>query len=49
MKMDKLKMMSANIVDENIEKIGALFPNCITERIVDGKAVRAIDFDVLKQ
>ena len=47
--MDKLKMMSANIVDENIEKIGALFPNCITERIVDGKIVRAIDFDVLKQ
>ena len=47
--MDKLKMMSANIVDENIEKIGALFPNCITERIVDGKVVRAIDFDVLKQ
>lgn len=47
--MDKLKMMSANIVDENTEKIGALFPNCITERIVDGKVVRAIDFDVLKQ
>lgn len=47
--MDKLKMMSANIVDENIEKIGALFPNCITERIVDGKVVRGIDFDMLKQ
>ncbi len=31
--MDKLKMHSINKVDENIEKIGKLFPNCITEVI----------------
>lgn len=30
--MDKLKMHSVNKVDENIEKIGKLFPNCVTER-----------------
>jgi len=57
--MDKLKMHSINKVDENIEKIGKLFPNCITEVIkgykVDenGKETpiieHAIDFDMLKQ
>ena len=29
--MDKLKMQSENLVDENIEKIAKLFPNCVTE------------------
>ena len=48
--MDKLKMHSPNKVDENIEKIGALFPNCLTEvKNEDGEVVRAIDFDVLRQ
>ena len=47
--MDKLPMHSADIVDENIEKIGKLFPNAITEREVDGKVQLGIDFDVLKQ
>ena len=47
--MDKLPMHSTDIVDENIEKIGKLFPDAITERIVNGKVHRAIDFDVLKQ
>ena len=47
--MDKLPMHSADIVDENIEKIGNLFPNAITEREVDGKVKLGIDFDVLKQ
>ena len=47
--MDKLPMHSADIVDENIEKIGKLFPNAITEREVDGKVKLGIDFDVLKQ
>ena len=28
---DQLKMHSPNLVDSNIEKIAALFPNCITE------------------
>lgn len=47
--MDKLKMHSANKVDENVERIGKLFPNCITETIVDDKLTKVIDFDMLKQ
>ena len=48
--MDKLKMHSMNKVDENIKKIGALFPNCVTERKnAEGEVVYAIDFDMLKQ
>ena len=47
---DKLKMHSPNKVDENIEKIGKLFPNCLTEvKNADGEVVRAIDFDMLRQ
>ena len=48
--MDKLKMHSMNKVDENIEKIGKLFPNSITERKNEkGDVEYAIDFDMLKQ
>ena len=48
--MDKMKMHSVNKVDENIAKIGALFPNCLTERKnEDGEVEYAIDFDMLKQ
>jgi len=48
--MDKLKMHSLNKVDENIRAIGALFPNCVTERKnADGEIEYAIDFDMLRQ
>lgn len=48
--INKLKMHSINKVDENIEKIGKLFPNCITERKNEkGEVEYAIDFDMLKQ
>ena len=48
--MDKLKMHSANKVDENVAKIGKLFPNCVTERMNEtGEVEYAIDFDILKQ
>lgn len=48
--MTKLKMHSPNIVDNNIEKIGKLFPNCITERKNDkGEIEMGIDFDMLRQ
>lgn len=47
--MDKLKMHSINKVDENVEKIARLFPNCVTESLVDGKLSRVVDFDMLKQ
>ena len=47
---EKLKMHSPKKVDENIEKIGELFPNCLTERLgEDGKPEACIDFDMLKQ
>ena len=34
--MDKLKMHSINKVEENIKKIGEIFPNCITEKKSSG-------------
>lgn len=48
--MEKLNMQTTNIVDENIMRIGELFPNCLTERLNDeGKPEVAIDFDQLRQ
>ena len=47
--MDKLKMHSLDGVERNIELIGKLFPNAITEVMCDGKVEHAIDFDVLRQ
>lgn len=48
--MDKLKMHSPNLVDANIEKIAALFPNCVTEaQGENGELKKAVDFDLLKQ
>ena len=47
--MDKLKMQSRDVVGGNAEKIAALFPHCVTERIgKDGTAELAIDFDKLR-
>ena len=43
--MNKLDMQSVNMVDENIEKIGRLFPNVI----VESEKGKSIDFDLLKQ
>ena len=48
--MDKMRMESVNITDKNIEKIGTMFPNCITETFgADGKLKKAINFDILRQ
>ena len=47
--MDTLKMHSLDGVQRNIELIGKLFPNAITEVKRDGKVKHAIDFDVLRQ
>lgn len=48
--MEKMKMHSLNKVDDNIRRIGALFPNCVTERKnADGEIEYAIDFDMLRQ
>ena len=48
--MDKLKLHTPNIADENYRKLAELFPNAVTETVdEDGKVVRAIDADVLRQ
>lgn len=48
--MEHLTMHTQNLVDENIRKIGGLFPNCLTEtKDENGKVVPAIDFDLLRQ
>ena len=48
--MDKMRMESVDMTAQNIEKIGALFPNCITETVDEsGKPKKAINFDLLRQ
>ena len=48
--MDKMKFKSPDIVSSNIEKIAALFPNCVTEMPDEnGKIKRAVNFELLKQ
>lgn len=48
--MDKMRMESVDLTAQNIEKIGALFPNCITETVgADGKLKKAINFELLRQ
>lgn len=48
--VQKLKMHTPDITDENIEKLIILFPNCITEtKLKNGRVVQAIDFDKLRQ
>ena len=47
--METLKMHSLDGVQRNIELIGKLFPNAITEVKRDGKVEHAIDFDALRQ
>lgn len=43
-------MHTPDITESNIEKIGQLFPNCLTEHIgEDGKVEKVIDFDMLRQ
>lgn len=45
-----MRMESENIQQENVAKIGELFPNCITEaRGEDGKLKKAVNFEMLKQ
>lgn len=48
--MDKMRMESPDMTAQNIDKIGAMFPNCITETMgEDGKMKKAINFDLLRQ
>ncbi len=54
--MNKLKMQTPNLTTQNIDKIAALFPNCITEMLDEEKSTpdrkvykRGINFELLKQ
>lgn len=48
--MDKLKLHSADLTQQHVDKIADLFPTVVTEsRDDDGNLVRAIDFDLLRQ
>lgn len=48
--MDKLKMHTPNLADDNFKKLVTLFPNAVTETINEnGEVVRAIDKDILMQ
>ena len=48
--MDKLKMHTPNLADDNFAALAAMFPNAVTETIDEnGEVVRAVDADVLAQ
>ena len=48
--MNKLKMHTPNLADENFKKLSSIFPNAVTEtRNENGDIVRAIDVDILQQ
>jgi adenine-specific DNA-methyltransferase len=48
--MEKLKMHSPDLTEQNIDRIAELFPQVITETLdADDNPARAIDFDALRQ
>lgn len=48
--MDKMRMETPDLTAMNVEKIGKLFPNCITETTDEnGNLKKAINFDLLRQ
>jgi type III restriction system methylase len=54
--MDKLRMESPDMTAQNIDRIAALFPNCITEMLDEERSSpekkvykRAVNFELLKQ
>ena len=48
--MKKLKLHTPDLTAGNIDRIAALFPNCVTEAMDEaGQLKRAIDFDLLRQ
>ncbi len=54
--MEKMKMETPDVTAQNIEKIGALFPNCVTESLDEEHSTpekkvykKAINFELLKQ
>ena len=48
--MEKMRMESVDMTAQNVEKIGVLFPNCVTETVgEDGNLKKAINYEMLKQ
>lgn len=48
--MEKMKFETADMTEKNIDKIAALFPNCVTEmRDENGGIKRGINFEMLRQ
>ena len=47
--MEKLRMETVDMTAKNVETIGKLFPNCITETVEGGVLKRAINFEMLRQ
>ena len=48
--MERMRMETTDLTAANVEKIGALFPNCITEMTgKNGMLKKAINFDLLRQ
>ena len=48
--MQKLKMHSPDMTQDNIVRIRELFPNCVTEaQNADGSLRLSVDFDALRQ
>ena len=48
--MEKMRLETPDLTAVNVEKIGALFPNCITETSDEnGKLKKAVNFDLLRQ
>jgi adenine-specific DNA-methyltransferase len=48
--IEKLKMHSPDLTAQNVDRIAALFPGCVTEaKGPDGTPRRMIDFDLLRQ
>ena len=54
--MEKMRMESANMTEQNVDKLAALFPNCITEALDEEKSTpekkvykKVVNFDMLRQ
>ena len=44
--MEKMRMESVDMTAQNIDRIAALFPNCVTEaKGEDGKLKKVVNFD----
>lgn len=54
--MEKMRMESVDMAEQNVDKIAALFPNCITEALDEEKSIpekkvykKVVNFDMLRQ